>query len=127
MGGALPPMNVAMLVVLDSPYGPVALTCDELRIALERARAVVPETTSHDEASRAQRAELLDAHATARLLAVRPSWLLKRARERRIPHVRVGKFVRFDPEEVRTALGRHADYQYADPTSRNANQAVGQG
>lgn len=103
MGGAIPLMSVAMLVVIDSPYGPVALTSDDLRAALERARELVRDDRP-DEASRAQRAELLDADATARLLGVRPSWLLKRARERRIPHVRVGKFVRFDPDDVRKAL-----------------------
>lgn len=117
MGVRITPMSVAMLHVLDSPYGPLALTADELRAGLERARAVVPESNAPDEASRAQRAELLDADAAARLLGVRPSWLLKRARERRIPHVRVGKFVRFDPDDVRAALGRHADSQYADPNN----------
>ena len=107
-----------MLVVFDSPYGPIALTADELRSALERVRSLVPDNDRPDEASRAQRAELLDADATARLLGVRPSWLLKRARERQIPHVRVGKYVRFDPDDVRTALGRHAYSRFAEASNR---------
>jgi excisionase family DNA binding protein len=42
----------------------------------------------------------LTAEDAARLLAVEPSWLLRQAREGRIAHVRIGKYMRFDPQEV---------------------------
>lgn len=38
---------------------------------------------------------LLDAAATARLLSVRPSWVYEAVREGRLPHLKVGRHVRF--------------------------------
>lgn len=38
---------------------------------------------------------LLDADAAAKLLAVKPSWIYDAARERRIPHLRIGRHIRF--------------------------------
>ncbi len=43
---------------------------------------------------------LVDAEAQAALLSVPGSWLLREARAGRIPHVRLGKYVRFDPATV---------------------------
>lgn len=43
---------------------------------------------------------LLSAEDAGRLLAVDPSHLLRLARERRIDHVRIGKFVRFTPSTI---------------------------
>lgn len=43
---------------------------------------------------------LLDAAGAAELLAVPKSWLLAEARADRIPHVRLGRYVRFDAEEL---------------------------
>jgi excisionase family DNA binding protein len=43
---------------------------------------------------------LLDAEALGPLLSVPASWLLREARAGRIPHVRFGKYVRFDPATV---------------------------
>jgi hypothetical protein len=45
-------------------------------------------------------ARLVDAHAAAELLNVRPAWLLAEARRDRVPHVRLGRYVRFDPGEL---------------------------
>jgi excisionase family DNA binding protein len=42
----------------------------------------------------------LPAEDAARLLAVEPSWLLRQAREGRIGHVRIGKYIRFDPQDI---------------------------
>lgn len=53
---------------------------------------------------------LLDAAAASKLLAVPKSWLLAEARADRVPHVRLGRYVRFDVEElaewVRTSRSR---------------------
>ncbi len=43
---------------------------------------------------------LLDAGQAAALLNVPPSWLLAQARADRIPHVRLGRYVRFHREEL---------------------------
>jgi excisionase family DNA binding protein len=44
---------------------------------------------------------LLDAAGAAELLNVPKSWVLAEARADRIPHVRLGRYVRFDPDELR--------------------------
>jgi excisionase family DNA binding protein len=43
---------------------------------------------------------LVDANAAAKLLGVPPSWLLAQARERRVPHHKLGHYVRFDLDEL---------------------------
>ena len=43
---------------------------------------------------------LLDAKGAAELLNVPPSWILAEARADRIPHVRLGRYVRFDADEL---------------------------
>jgi excisionase family DNA binding protein len=47
---------------------------------------------------------LLDAKAASRLLGVPHTWLLKQAREGRIPHHRLGHYVRFDAADLRSWL-----------------------
>jgi excisionase family DNA binding protein len=44
---------------------------------------------------------LLDATVIAEMLAVPKSWVLEQARQGHIPHRRLGRYVRFDPDEVR--------------------------
>ena len=46
-------------------------------------------------------APLLDAKAAAELLSVPASWVLAEARADRIPHIRLGRYVRFDADELR--------------------------
>ena len=46
-------------------------------------------------------AALLDANQAAELLNVPASWLLAQARRDAVPHVRLGRYVRFDAEELR--------------------------
>ncbi len=45
-------------------------------------------------------APLLDADGAAGLLSVPASWVLSEARAERIPHVRLGRYVRFDSDEL---------------------------
>ena len=53
-------------------------------------------------------APLVDAKAAAEQLGVPASWLLAEARAQRAPHKRLGKYVRFDVDELRAwADGRH--------------------
>ncbi len=44
---------------------------------------------------------LVDATAAAELLGVPASWVLAQARAQRLPHVRLGRYVRFEPDELR--------------------------
>jgi excisionase family DNA binding protein len=44
--------------------------------------------------------QLLDAKHAAALLSVPHTWLLAEARRDRVPHVRLGRYVRFDPDEL---------------------------
>lgn len=44
---------------------------------------------------------LIDAAEAARLLAVPKTWVLAQARAGRIPHVRLGRYVRFEASELR--------------------------
>jgi excisionase family DNA binding protein len=43
---------------------------------------------------------LIDAKAAGRLLGVPHTWLLAQARAGRIPHHRLGHYVRFNPEDL---------------------------
>jgi excisionase family DNA binding protein len=45
-------------------------------------------------------APLLDATEAGRLLSVPASWVLAEARANRIPHVRLGRYVRFSADEL---------------------------
>lgn len=45
-------------------------------------------------------ARLLDAAEAGRLLSVPASWVLAEARANRIPHVRLGRYVRFSADEL---------------------------
>ena len=58
--------------------------------------------------------ELLTVEDVAALLKVSKSWVYERTRARtaprseRLPHVKIGKYVRFDPQLVRAFIDRHA-------------------
>lgn len=77
------------------------LVLDEatFRIALAAGDELVP-NTSPEPAYRAERRVLLTAAETARVLGIDANWLLLNARRRAIPCVKLGKYVRFDPDEV---------------------------
>jgi excisionase family DNA binding protein len=47
---------------------------------------------------------LIDARAASQLLGVPYTWLLAQARERRIPHHRLGHYVRFNPQDLQDWL-----------------------
>jgi len=50
---------------------------------------------------------LLDAKAAAELLNVPHTWLLAEARRDRIPHIRLGRYVRFNANDLQTWLEHH--------------------
>ena len=63
---------------------------------------------------------LLDAEGAASLLNVPASWVLAEARAERIPHVRLGRYVRFD----RAELEAWANERARGPRRRTSNGPV---
>jgi excisionase family DNA binding protein len=51
--------------------------------------------------------KLLDAKGAAELLNVPASWILAEARADRIPHIRLGRYVRFDADQLREWCQSH--------------------
>jgi excisionase family DNA binding protein len=47
---------------------------------------------------------LLDTQQTALFLNTTPRFVRRLVHERRIPHLKIGRFVRFDPDELRSWL-----------------------
>jgi excisionase family DNA binding protein len=70
--------------------------------AVQRAQARLRSTTAP--VRRAPDAEdgLVAAAVAAELLDLPKSWVLAEARAGRIPHVRLGRYVRFEPDELRS-------------------------
>ncbi len=90
------------LYLLASPAGWIALDGAELQRALDRAASLTTNastamnTTASDSATPA----LLTADEMAQQTGVPSSWWMTQARERRLPHVRIGRRVRFNAAEV---------------------------
>src|SRR3954453_1621695 len=64
------------------------------------AESLTPRSTSRGPGVHIDVAPLLDARGAAALLSVPASWVLAEARADRIPHVRLGRYVRFDAAEL---------------------------
>lgn len=68
---------------------------------------------------------LIDAEAASQRLGVPKSWVAAEARANRIPHVRLGKYVRFDVEALdawwRARLQGPVVPSKLDPESRGRN------
>jgi hypothetical protein len=92
-----------MLLYVAHPVGWIAIRVSELQEAQLRAEALLPPSA----ANTAPGAEykpvartLLSPADAATALAVDESWLMRAAREGTIPCVRLGKYVRFDPNAI---------------------------
>jgi excisionase family DNA binding protein len=98
-----------MFFHLPNPIGWIALDPCELQKAKERAREQLP--VFADAGERSVRNSdvaplLLTAEAAAAMLSVDAEWLLRQAREGRIPHVRLGRYVRFDSAAIAAYCAR---------------------
>lgn len=103
-----------ILILIPTPIGVVALSKDELRKARGAAENLFDDSIpTKNRGEVAHATTLLDAQAIAELFGMDAKWFLVRSRENRIPHVRLGKYVRFDPVEIR-------DFFHRDP-DRHAN------
>ena len=102
------PFDSNALLILPTPLGAIAVDLATFGAAYEAATHLqfpIPSAgLSENHAS-----TLVDAERIARLFDMEPSWFLTRAREDRIPHVRLGKYVRFDPAEIRDFFRRDTD------------------
>lgn len=92
-----------LLLHLPDPIGWLALTTTELVAAQARAKELLPPQAWNavgDAMPALRGPRLLTADEAASALSVEATWLLRQAREGRIAHVRLGKYVRFDPDVI---------------------------
>ena len=110
------------------PFGDrvLALPRDVFEVALREGDQLTHEAlgaattnTSKDILPHADAARLLTAVEAAVALSVDASWLLRQAREGRIDHVRLGKFVRFRPSTIIEQCTRRR------PVANTAVSAIG--
>ena len=89
-----------LLLHVPDPVGWIALSADALRAAQVLARGILTTVLDSTDVRSRPVAALLRAEEAARLLDVDASWLMRQAREGRIPSVKLGRFVRFDLREI---------------------------
>jgi hypothetical protein len=100
-------MPSSLLFHLPEPVGWIALTPDALREAQTRAsEAIGPRNVSDEPVRRSEPREHVTAQEAARALGVDASWLMRQARLRRVPFLKVGKYNRFDIDALRTHLAK---------------------
>jgi hypothetical protein len=95
----------------------LALKRDALQAALTEGASVIQPSIEADESQVPAIRRLLTANEIGALTNLDASWFLSRARLNEIPHVRLGKYVRFDPATVLAHLARGTDTRTADPHS----------
>jgi hypothetical protein len=86
------------------PFGGawLALTPEQFQAAVARAAELVPAAKAEQGAPAA--AEILDAEGMEARTGVPASWWLEQARKGTVPHIRAGKYVRFELGTVLAAL-----------------------
>jgi excisionase family DNA binding protein len=87
----------------DSPYSKQRLRLASAAPTRPARNAINPAGNEHSNQARIF-TPLIDAKAASRMLGVPHTWLLAQAREGRIPHHRLGHYVRFNPEDLREWL-----------------------
>ena len=100
--------DMANHVVIESALGILIMRTDVLIESLQLGQEALHHNVRPRQSLDYQ-APLLDAHRVAEQFNMDATWFLTRARENRIPHLRLGKYVRFDPDEIREFFHREAD------------------
>src|SRR5690348_5030568 len=100
-------MSKPLLVYLPEPVGWIALTPDALREARTLAIEVIGSRAEGEPAARRSEARAcVTAEEAARALGVETSWLMRQARMRKVPFLKVGKYRRFDVDALRVHLAK---------------------
>ena len=84
------------------PFGDrfLGLTCEEFKAALERGRVLDGTTATSSGANGDAPEDLCTAEEMEERTKVGATWFLEQARLGRVPHHRLGKYVRFRFDEV---------------------------
>jgi len=96
-------MSTAPLILVPFGSGFLALTPEQVNTARKLAQELVPATGNAD-ADSSDAPKLVDAEGMEALTSVPASWWLEQARQKKIPFVRAGKYVRFDAVAATAAL-----------------------
>jgi hypothetical protein len=88
-------MDLVLVPLADGRW--LGLTLEQLRAALEAGADAMPTCSAPTTVGGQGPHTLLTAKQMAERSGVPASWWMKQARERRIEHQLVGKYVRFDP------------------------------
>ncbi len=89
-----------VMVLLEFAGQPLALTQTAFREALERGREMVGVTAPDPAQNGGKEDRLMTAEEMEGRTKVGASWFLEQARRGELPHVRLGKYVRFQFDEV---------------------------
>ena len=89
-----------LVLVVVPGLGPLALSPDALRAARVKGRELVGEVDAPPVAAIAAAPALVDATDLEARTGIPATWWAAMARERRVPHQRIGRRVRFDVAEV---------------------------
>jgi hypothetical protein len=88
------------VVVVVPGLGPLALTPEALRTARAKGLELVGDFDAAVPAATTEAPALLDADQLEARTGIPATWWMAQARERRVPHQRIGRRVRFDFAEV---------------------------
>jgi predicted DNA-binding transcriptional regulator AlpA len=91
-------MSDTVLIPCGSVW--LALSPEQFREALQRGQDLIPEPQQVPETED----RVLDAKGMEALTGIPAGWFLEQARQRKLPHVRAGKYVRFRVAEVLATL-----------------------
>ena len=94
-------MNTVLIPLPDGRN--LAMEIDTYREALARGQSIAPTAAVPQPASTS---EVLDADGMAKRTNVPASWWLEAARRGDVPHIRAGKYVRFDLAAALSALDK---------------------
>lgn len=101
----------------------LVLSPEQFREALQRGQEFVGLVEKPGQATFAED-RVLDAEGMEAATGIPATWFLEQARQRRIPHIRAGKYVRFRLSEVLAALHLevHTDRRSVAPRKRATGQ-----
>jgi hypothetical protein len=98
----------------------LVLTREQFEEARERGRMLLPATPQVTEIL--ARDEVLDAIGMEQRTGIPDTWWLEQARQNAIPHIRAGKYVRFNLTETLAAVRREP--MYTDKRSVRARKSI---